>query len=96
MKGSDCQPGGKCGATYVDRNLHDLLTRRYGDAFSSLPISKRGPGSRFMDEFEGAKKDFGSAGPRTTSLRLIMKNIKKGDWNCVQYDPEDGEVEITQ
>ena len=76
--------------------MHELLTERYGDAFQSLPISKRGPGSRFMSDFEAAKKDFGSAGPRTTSLRLIMKDIKAGDWNCVQYDPEDGEVEFTQ
>lgn len=88
--------GGKCGATYVDRNLHDLLARRYGSSFTSLPISKRGPGSRFMSEFESAKKDFGSAGPRNANLRLIMKDIEKGDWNCTQYDPEECELEITQ
>ena len=80
----------------MDRNFHDLLTRRYGKSFTSLPISRRGPGSRLMRDFESSKKDFGSAGPRNVRLRLIMRDIAEGDWNCVQYDPEEGEIEITQ
>jgi len=50
--------GGKCGATYVDRNLHALLAERYENSFLSLPITKRGPGSKFMKDFESIKKDF--------------------------------------
>lgn len=49
-----------------------------------------------MRDFESSKKDFGSAGPRNVRLRLIMRDIAEGDWNCVQYDPEEGEIEITQ
>jgi hypothetical protein len=49
-----------------------------------------------MSDFESAKKDFGSAGPRKSTIRLIMRDIKPGDWNCVQYDDEEGELEITQ
>jgi hypothetical protein len=49
-----------------------------------------------MMEFESRKKDFGSSGPRNVNLRLIMRDIAEGDWNCVQYDPEECELEITQ
>ncbi|OBT74750.1 hypothetical protein VF21_06621 [Pseudogymnoascus sp. 05NY08] len=51
--------GGKCGSTYIDRNLHSLLSRRFGAPFDTLPISKKGPGSRFMKSFESSKRDFG-------------------------------------
>ena len=49
-----------------------------------------------MTDFESRKKDFGSSGPRNVNLRLIMRDITEGSWNCVQYDPEEGEIEITQ
>jgi hypothetical protein len=52
-------PGGKCGSTYIDRNLHSLLSRRFGAPFDSLPFSKKGPGSKFMISFETVKRDFG-------------------------------------
>jgi hypothetical protein len=52
--------GAKCGSTYIDRNFHELMTDRFGKAYTSISESDRGPGSRFMDTFESAKKDFGS------------------------------------
>lgn len=52
-------PGGKCGSTYIDRNLHSLLSRRFGAPFDNLPFSKKGPGSKFMISFETHKRDFG-------------------------------------
>lgn len=51
--------GGKCGSTYIDRHLHALLSDRFGDAFESIPYSRKGPGSALMDNWELLKKRFG-------------------------------------
>ncbi|ESZ94268.1 hypothetical protein SBOR_5336 [Sclerotinia borealis F-4128] len=51
--------GGKCGSTFIDRHLHDLLSKRFGDTFKAIPYSMKGPGSRFMDAWELLKRDFG-------------------------------------
>jgi hypothetical protein len=51
--------GGKCGSTYIDRNLHALLSERFGTAFDEVPAALKGPGSEFMRNFEGVKRDFG-------------------------------------
>jgi len=37
------------------------MTQQFGTAYTSLPITKRGPGSRFMEAFESAKRNFGWA-----------------------------------
>lgn len=63
-RSSKCaQTAGKCGGTYVDRNFHRLLARRFGNAFTSLDTEQIGPGSAFMDRFEGVKKDFKGRSP---------------------------------
>ncbi|KAH7411293.1 Hsp70 family protein-like protein [Cadophora sp. MPI-SDFR-AT-0126] len=51
--------GGKCGSTYIDRNLHTLLSNRFGADFDDVPFSRKGPGSEFMRNFERVKRDFG-------------------------------------
>ncbi len=51
--------GGKCGSTYIDRNLHTLLSRRFGSSFKDLAFAQKGPGSKFMVSFEQIKRDFG-------------------------------------
>ncbi|PMD34535.1 Hsp70 family protein-like protein [Hyaloscypha variabilis F] len=51
--------GGKCGSTYIDRNLHTLLSRRFGAKYDDLPFAQKGPGSRLMTSFEKHKRDFG-------------------------------------
>ncbi|TVY82086.1 Heat shock 70 kDa protein 12A [Lachnellula suecica] len=51
--------GGKCGSTYIYRNLHALLSERFGQSFDDLSFSQKGPGSRLMTYFEGCKRDFG-------------------------------------
>jgi molecular chaperone DnaK (HSP70) len=51
--------GGKCGSTYIDRNLHTLLSKRFGNAFDRIPHAKKAPGSPFMTCFEMLKRDFG-------------------------------------
>jgi hypothetical protein len=51
--------GGKRGSTYIDRNLHTLLSRRFGAKYDDLPFAQKGPGSRLMTSFEKHKRDFG-------------------------------------
>ncbi|CZR67409.1 related to hsp70 protein [Phialocephala subalpina] len=51
--------GGKCGSTYIDRNLHTLLSKRFGSSFDNIAFAQKGPGSRFMISFEKHKRDFG-------------------------------------
>jgi hypothetical protein len=91
-----CITGGKFGATYVDRNLHAMLAERYGKSFLSLPITKRGPGGKFMKEFESIKKDFSGKTTNSHTLTLIMKDIEEGDPNCIQYDPDECQLTLTQ
>lgn len=50
--------GGKCGSTYIDRNFSQWMIMKFGNAFTSVPFNKRCPGSRFMDAFESAKRNF--------------------------------------
>ncbi|KAF1995081.1 hsp70-like protein [Amniculicola lignicola CBS 123094] len=66
--------GGKCGGTFIDRNLYQLLTQRYGTAFTSLPPEHTGPGSRFMQAFESKKRAFSGiqVGRRGHKLPLNM------------------------
>ncbi|KAL6822786.1 actin-like ATPase domain-containing protein [Trichoderma sp. SZMC 28015] len=71
---------GKCGGTYVDRNLLKLLSERFGEAFTSLPPQEIGPGSNFMDSFESKKKDFklkNLATRRDARVQLFMPRLKK-------------------
>lgn len=55
-------PGGKCGSTFIDRNLHNLMQRRFGQAFQEIEMKRKGPGSRFMNSWEGIKRSFGTSG----------------------------------
>ncbi|KAJ8069445.1 hypothetical protein OCU04_003099 [Sclerotinia nivalis] len=47
--------GGKCGSTYIDRHLHAMLSERFGDAFTAVPYSRKGPGSKLMNTWECLK-----------------------------------------
>lgn len=52
--------GGKCGSTYIDREFHKWMSSEFGRAFDNdVKFEKKGPGSKFMKEFESAKRDFG-------------------------------------
>ena len=89
--------GGKCGATFVDRNLSELLTRRFGAHFTSLPLSKRGPGSKFMKDFEYIKNDFDGTNYQSTSIQLIMRTLEDDDsqYDLDHYEPDEGEIILT-
>ena len=71
------------------------MEERYGKHFTSLPVHKRGPGSPFMKQFEDIRNDFDGTKYNSVSLNLIMKSLEENSVNCIQYDPDDGEVTLT-
>jgi len=88
--------GGKCGGTYIDRNLYELLERRFGKAFTSLPPDRNGPGSPFMQQFESKKKSFStvSSSRRPTKLHLIMPELNQ--WTQISgYDSRYSDILLT-
>lgn len=64
--------GGKCGGTFVDRNLYKLLAKRFGSPFTKLGPQHVGPGSQFMDQFEMRKRDFSLETPSRKAYRLNL------------------------
>ncbi|KAH8804545.1 Hsp70 family protein-like protein [Xylogone sp. PMI_703] len=83
--------GGKCGSTYIDRNLHKLLTKRFGSAFKNVPSTQKGPGSAFMRCFEGVKRDFGLF---TTSEEKEIYPLRLDIEESKYYDPEESTIKI--
>ncbi|KAH8808655.1 Hsp70 family protein-like protein [Xylogone sp. PMI_703] len=85
--------GGKCGSTYIDRNLHSLLSKRFGAAFDKLPFAQKGPGSRLMSSFEKYKQDFGLRDDRDDIREIgpITLDVADSDF----YDDEERVVRLT-
>ncbi|KAF4946662.1 hypothetical protein FGADI_11010 [Fusarium gaditjirri] len=82
---------GKCGSTTIDRALHRLMEERFGSAFSSLPSEKKGGGTKFMNQFESAKRNFGVS-KRARKYRLDLRlKAPDSEW----YDGDYNEVIIT-
>ncbi|KAI8654020.1 hypothetical protein NCS56_01358000 [Fusarium sp. Ph1] len=90
--------GGKCGGTFVDRNFHAHMEKHFGEAFTSLDPEMTGPGSRFMDQFEMAKRDFSLNQPKTRPhrLHLPMESLRLSLESKKHYDSRFGYVLITQ
>ncbi|KAK4892651.1 hypothetical protein LTR27_008927 [Elasticomyces elasticus] len=86
--------GGKCGATYIDRNLHDLMRQRFGSAFDEIEMRRKGPGSRFMNAWESVKRGFGANGD--SLVKEIGPLIMKGVGSSQYYDDEEGMVRLTR
>lgn len=88
--------GAKCGGTSIDRALHNLMTNRYGEHFSSQPSTKIGPGSKFMEDFETIKRDFtGKDSNQIFEIHLKMRELNKKGQHVKQYDFEEDEVTLT-
>ena len=84
--------GGKCGSTSIDRAFIELLRRRFGNCFDNAPAKRKCMGSRFMEAFEGAKRDFGFVRPsRTYRFHLVMP-VKDSEW----YDEDENEVKLSR
>ncbi|GIZ48282.1 hypothetical protein CKM354_001135000 [Cercospora kikuchii] len=86
--------GGKCGATSIDRSLQQLMSKRFGDAWDSIGVHRKGPGSNFMNKWEIVKRQFGDVGDdRTHTLGpLNLKGVTESKW----YDEEEGMVRLTK
>ncbi|CAI7642652.1 unnamed protein product [Penicillium manginii] len=80
--------GGKCGSTFIDRNFHEWMARTFKSAWENIKPERKGSGSRFMREFEAAKRDFGSQGTlnKTFELELVIPNASESE----HYNDEDG------
>ncbi|KAL7790952.1 actin-like ATPase domain-containing protein [Trichoderma ceciliae] len=89
---------GKCGGTFVDRNLFKMLAHRFGDAFTSLGPEQIGPGSAFMDQFELKKKDFSMKTPSRRAHRLVlyMPKLKITSATEKYYERRSSSVLLTQ
>ncbi|RFU34080.1 hypothetical protein B7463_g2225, partial [Scytalidium lignicola] len=84
--------GGKCGSTHIDRNLHALLSKRFGSAFDNLPFGLKGPGGKLMSSFEGLKRDFGlNDNNDDRELGPINLDVPESEY----YDPDDRIVKLS-
>ncbi|KAH8715147.1 Heat shock protein 12B [Beauveria bassiana] len=88
---------GKCGATFVDRNLFKLMADRFGEAFSDLDPEQTGPGSTFMNHFEQRKKDFSSsnASRRAHRIPLLMPALKHTSRTEKFYEKRSSSILLT-
>ena len=68
------------------------MVANFGDAFTSVPMSKRGPGSRFMDAFESAKRNFdNSTARRKIKIWPIVMDVADSTY----YDKDEATVYLT-
>ncbi|KAH0562391.1 hypothetical protein GP486_002914 [Trichoglossum hirsutum] len=82
--------GGKCGSTYIDRQFHKWMSRKFGEDFDRLSFELKGPGSRFMREFEGCKRDFGSSYEAEYQFTLVMRGVEDSEY----YDADQSQVRM--
>ena len=83
--------GGNCGSTFIDSQFQNLLEKRLGPSLQSIPMTKRGPGSRLMSEFETVKRGFGT-GAGTTRPMFLTLNVP----NNPKAGINDGEFELSR
>ncbi|KAF2102746.1 actin-like ATPase domain-containing protein [Rhizodiscina lignyota] len=85
--------GGKCGSTHIDRRFHQWMSDTFGAAFDSVPFPKKGPGSKFMREFESIKVNFGSETvDQTYEIPLLLRGVQ----SCPNYDMEETMVKFSK
>ncbi|EPS43230.1 hypothetical protein H072_2762 [Dactylellina haptotyla CBS 200.50] len=83
--------GGNCGSTFIDSHFQELLRNRVGDAeLAKIPIAKRGPGSRFMRDFETVKRGYDSGETPNTKPTYLTLNVPDNEAARI----EDSEFEL--
>ncbi|CZR66898.1 related to hsp70 protein [Phialocephala subalpina] len=82
----------KCGSTFIDRNLHKLMSEKFGAAFDKVPAAKKGPGSIFMKDFEILKSDFRDSAPDHVVELTLKMDLEESE----SYDPDDGTIKLTR
>ena len=73
MDAHSLQLGGKCGSTYIDREFIKWMENKFGNAYTSLSLIKKGPASRFMKDFESHKRDFGKTKDPTRYYEMYVQ-----------------------
>lgn len=84
--------GGKCGGTYIDRNIHKLLSDRFGSAFDTLGQNQIGQGSKLMEDFDWNKRIFGNENATLKDLRLFLRSTP----DSAHYDSTEGGIILTE
>ncbi|KAF1983181.1 actin-like ATPase domain-containing protein [Aulographum hederae CBS 113979] len=84
--------GGKCGSTFIDRQLHAWMSTKFGSTFDKIAFEKKGPGSRFMKEFESQKREFGKSRELNQVFELPLVMPLK---DSLHYDSDECVVKIT-
>lgn len=88
--------GGKAGGTTIDRECHALMHQRFGEAFTSLPYHKTGPGSEFMKSLEEIKRNFSHEnGDEIFELPLKMKLLDETEHTAF-YNFEEDTVKLSR
>lgn len=67
------------------------MMTRFGSSFTKLDQKKKGPGSKFMQSFERAKRDF----PRGFDKERGLGPLKVETKNPAYYDEDDATVKLT-
>ena len=75
---------GKVGSTYVDRSFHHGMSSKFLGHFERLGHEKKGPGSRFMMDFERIKQGFeGDASQQEKyEITLNMPGLEHYDYDA--------------
>jgi molecular chaperone DnaK (HSP70) len=83
--------GEMCGSTFIDRNFHEWMTKKFGDAYTNVDSDMRGPGSNFFKQFENAKRNF--SGP-SHSKRIDVWPINMSAPKSSYYDKRNFTVRL--
>lgn len=84
--------GGKCGSTYIDREFHSWMSKTFGEPFDKRRFEDKGPGSKFMKEFEMWRHDFGHERSPEMDVTLKMEGVEESGY----YDEEENSVLLKQ
>lgn len=92
---SDNSLGAKCGATAIDRKFVQWMENKFGAAYTTLDIKKRGPGSAFMQSFESQKKNFGDKDNDRDVFEIgpIMMDLEVPS---IKYDEDENSVKLSR
>ncbi len=72
------------------------MANRFGPPFTDLPVEKRGPGSRLMKDFEGAKKNFEGDSSKSYTLFLPMPSLKHEGIEKDEYDIDENSIILSR
>ena len=66
------------------------MTETFGDAYESVPFERRGPGSRFMESFNSAKRNFTGISQSNNTIEVGPLTMKVD--SSTHYDEDERAV----